>query len=83
VYMLTGRTNNETSLTRMAGFLPFGKCAFLDEEDLCILHDKGLKPEQGRESCCETDDAKDNLHYAKVWDTEKGKQVLEKFRKML
>lgn len=28
-----------------------GECPFL-EDNLCILHDKGLKPSEGRKACC-------------------------------
>jgi len=53
------------------------------KDDKCMLHDAGLKPEQGRESCCKDDKAKKNLHYANLWATPKGYAVIEKFKKIV
>lgn len=82
VYMLTGGTSND--INYVASLWPTGTCKFL-ENDLCTLHDLGLKPEQGREACCKDSEnlAKNNLHYANLWATEKGKQVIEKFKAII
>ena len=80
VEMLSGGTPNDNNYK--ASWNPSGKCNLLDENNLCVLHNLNLKPEQGRESCCkkEIDEAKDNLYYAKLWSTEKGKEVINKFK---
>lgn len=78
VYFLTGGTEQDTNFR--SSFLPTGKCKFLTEDNLCELHNLGLKPEQGRESCCKGDSAKENLHYAELWDTPEGKEVLQLFK---
>jgi hypothetical protein len=35
-----------------APFTPIGKCTFLTRDDLCELHDLGLKPLEGRLAIC-------------------------------
>lgn len=73
-----------------APFWPEGRCAFL-KDGLCSLHDKGLKPLEGRTADCkhnglsrEEYNLKHGLvreHIVTQWQTEKGKEVLERFRK--
>ena len=79
VEMLSGGTNNDNNY--YAAWVPRGTCKFLTEDEKCELHDLGLKPEQGRETCCKGDDSKGNLHYANLWATEEGLAVIEKFKK--
>jgi len=67
-----------------ANFSPTGKCKLLTDDDLCSLHDLGLKPDQGQKSCCNDDKneaANSNLPYVNLWTTDKGKEVIEKFKK--
>lgn len=61
------------------------KCVMLDRTNECLLHDMDLKPEQGRESCCKEDKsvAKDNIYYSQLWDTDKGKSVVEKWKQLV
>lgn len=81
VEFLAGGTPNDKNYR--APFWPTGRCNLLTEDDLCSLHDLGLKPEQGRKACCKNprSDEDGNLTYVKLWATEKGKQVIEKFKK--
>lgn len=68
-----------------APFIPIGKCALLTEDNLCSLHELGLKPEQGRDSCCNKENclAKNNEYYAKLWNTDYGKSVVEKWKQLV
>lgn len=81
VQMLSGGTANDKGY--YSSFMPTGKCNFLTKDEKCELHNLGLKPEQGKESCCESNKhkAKGNLHYANLWATEEGLAVIEKFKK--
>jgi len=81
VEFLSGGTDADKNYR--APFLPIGTCKLLTKDDKCMLHDAGLKPEQGRESCCKDDKAKKNLHYANLWATSKGYAVIEKFKKIV
>ena len=83
VPMLSGGTDKD--LNFRTDFIPRGRCKLLTEDNKCSLHDLGLKPEQGRLSCCKDDIdlAEDNLYYAQLWDTDKGRQVIEKFKNTL
>lgn len=64
---------------------PKGKCVMLSSDNECLLHDMGLKPEQGRQACCKIDNdlVKDNLYYSKLWDTEKGKEVVSRWKSLV
>jgi hypothetical protein len=67
-------------------WLPSGRCNLLDENDLCILHSIDLKPEQGRKACCkeEFNEAADsNLPYVNLWATDKGREVVDRFKKLV
>jgi len=79
VLMLSGGTPHDKDYYSV--WLPTGTCRLLTEDNKCMLHDLGLKPEQGRESCCKNDNSHKNLHYANLWATEEGKAVIEKFKK--
>lgn len=62
-----------------APFWPQGACAFLDEENHCILHDPGLKPLEGR--LAHHDDSKPsqrqvNRDIVKEWDSDGGRQLV-------
>jgi hypothetical protein len=81
VEMLSGGTDRDTNYR--APWMPSGTCKLLTEDDKCMLHDAGLKPHQGANSCCkeEQSTAEDNLYYANLWATPKGLEVIEKFKK--
>lgn len=81
VQMLSGGTDDDRDY--YAPWLPIGSCKLLTEDDKCMLHDAGLKPHQGANACCnsELNTAEDNLYYANLWATPKGKEVIEKFKK--
>ena len=65
-----------------APFWPEGKCSMLDKNDLCILHDKGLKPIEGKlASCKNTDNFIDHENFAKHWDTIRGQYLIENWCK--
>jgi hypothetical protein len=82
VEMLTGGTSHDKENYR-APFMPTGTCKFLTEDEKCELHSLNLKPEQGRDSCCKGDSAKENLEYAHLWATPKGIEVIQKFKNKL
>ena len=53
-------------------------CTFQTADGLCELHDKKLKPVEGRAACC-TDGV--NLHeaIAKLWDNKKAQALVKKW----
>lgn len=65
-----------------APFFPTGKCAFLNNDNLCILHDKKLKPIEGRITY-HVKQLKDNFHeeLIKEWDTEEGRKLVDDWKK--
>lgn len=81
VEMLTGGTSDDRNFKAPWWLIPGFACNFL-ENDLCTLHDIGLKPEQGRDSCCDKSQcqSKGNLHYAHLWATDEGKRIVQKFK---
>jgi hypothetical protein len=81
VEMLSGGTDNDNNY--YAPWMPSGTCKLLTEDNKCMLHDSGLKPSQGANACCnsELNTAEDNLYYANLWATPKGKEVIEKFKR--
>lgn len=52
-------------------FIPEGRCVFLDEKDLCMLHDLGLKPYEGRKSMHDDGRGSDrHKNIARSWDND-------------
>ena len=80
VLMLSGGTNSDINFN--APFWPTGTCKLL-ENDLCSLHSLGLKPHQGAKACCDDskNEAEENIYYAHLWNTDKGREVIKKFKK--
>lgn len=69
---------------KVANMDPLGKCAMLTEDNLCELHSKGLKPVEGRDSCCKVDPDRDSHKgIALLWDTDYGKSVVEKWKQLV
>jgi hypothetical protein len=83
VEFLSGGTSYDKNYR--ANFTPSGRCNLLTEDNLCTLHELGLKPEQGRKACCNDDinEAEKNLYYVNLWATDKGREVLDKFKKIV
>ena len=63
---------------------PRGRCTFLNEADLCILHDKGLKPTEG---CLSHHDMPNEAVYelhrktAMAWDNEEARALVKKWER--
>jgi len=61
-------------------------CVFLTGDDLCGLHDRGLKPMEGRKSCCKNGTGGEGmaLHNAvdRTWDSEEGRAVVARWREL-
>jgi hypothetical protein len=58
-------------------------CTLLTEEDLCPLHDQGLKPIEGRLTMgCEKDTTKGSLHeaVAMTWDNPKAQTMVREWQ---
>jgi hypothetical protein len=55
---------------------PTGVCTFL-KNDLCELHDLGIKPGEGLEVSCQVDPEDSSIHqkYAKSWDNKKAQEL--------
>ena len=68
---------------RHAPYTPKGKCTFLDSNNLCKLHDLGLKPLEGKVSGCKK--SYPNLHHdvAMLWDSNEGRKVVELWKTRL
>lgn len=66
-----------------APFWPAGRCTFLSADDLCELHELGLKPREGREAFCkEKGGSPPNLHHdvAMTWDSDTGRTVAQTWK---
>ena len=60
-----------------APFWPIGQCTFLDDKNLCRLHDSGLKPTEGKAAICD-DSMPANIHFevAMTWNTEEARLLI-------
>ena len=67
---------------RFTPFWPIGQCTFQDENGMCELHDKGLKPLEGRESLCH-DRTPENLRdkIVAIWDSSEAQKLVEEWEK--
>lgn len=65
---------------QQAPFIPIGGCTFKDKEGLCMLHDKGLKPIEGR--LPDHNSKIPNLHHevARLWDNDEGRKLVKEWR---
>ena len=78
VYVLTpaivGRESGE------APAHPSGRCTFLNQENLCDLHDLDLKPTEGRIALCH-DRTPPDLHeqIGQTWDADEGRSVIDRW----
>ena len=66
---------------RNAPFMPIGECTFFNKEGHCDLHDKKLKPIEGRIANCKSQ-TKGELHEAVafLWLSPKGRAVIERWK---
>lgn len=57
---------------------PSGPCTFLDENNLCRLHDLDLKPTEGRLALCHNR-TPDGLHeqIGQTWNTDEGRALID------
>jgi hypothetical protein len=51
-------------------------CTFQDKRGLCILHDRDLKPSEGRSATCAGPGALCRDEIANEWETAKGKELV-------
>jgi hypothetical protein len=59
-----------------------GGCTFHDEETKnCTLHDTGLKPLEGRKTCCKVKLPNIHKDVAMSWNTDEGRSVVEEWKK--
>jgi hypothetical protein len=58
---------------------PVGRCVFLSDNDLCILHNNG-KPLEGREAIHNYVNRELHGDIAKMWDTPQGRKVVRQWR---
>jgi hypothetical protein len=78
VYVLTpaiaGRESGESPAH------PAGRCTFLNENNLCQLHDLDLKPTEGRIALCH-DRSPTDLHerMGQTWDGDDGRSVIDRW----
>jgi hypothetical protein len=54
-------------------------CSFLDDKGLCTLHEKGLKPLEGRLASHDLPDFGLRVWVCSKWDSEKGKEIIQQF----
>jgi len=66
-----------------APYTPFGRCAFLTDDNLCEIHN--LKPSEGKFSDCSNSDKFDwkefRYQLAIEWQSKEGKNVLTDWKK--
>ncbi len=70
---LVGYENQE------APFFPTGRCTFLTAKGRCELHQRGLKPREGREAWCKKHGGTpDGLHeeVARTWENEAAQNIV-------
>lgn len=72
---------------KTANLNPLGKCALLTLDNKCSLHNLGLKPEEGRTSCCklsEEDYKHEKTHeqFASLWNTDYGRTIISKWKQL-
>lgn len=76
---------------RQTPYTKSGTCSFL-KNDLCSLHDKGLKPSQGRFACCSVErvyrtednkkrDIDERIPILHTWNTQEGQDLIERWKK--
>jgi hypothetical protein len=60
--------------------IPTGRCTFLTDKNLCLLHDLKLKPMEGR-LALHGGKTPENLHedIAKMWDSALGRKVVQRW----
>lgn len=68
---------------RSAPWWPTGKCSLQDDDGLCELHDKDLKPIEGRLCSCDESVDVGKLHedIAMMWDTEEARKIVDCWRR--
>lgn len=61
--------------------IPMGQCAFLDKNNRCELHDKGLKPTEGR-VVIHDQGYDDELHclFPRTWKTKAGMSLIKRWK---
>ncbi|MBE2198685.1 MAG: hypothetical protein IAE79_08755 [Anaerolinea sp.] len=59
---------------------PAGPCTFLDANNLCHLHDSGLKPTEGKLALCQNNTPA-GLHedVGRTWDSETGRALIDRW----
>ena len=67
---------------RTAPFWPTGRCTFL-KDGLCELHDKGLKPLEGRVASCKDESSSTlvRLHIVRTWNTDLGRSIVNNWKR--
>lgn len=66
-----------------APYWPWGRCNLLTKDGLCSLHDKGLKPLEGRAASCKTNKPKLHGFVAMTWNCDLGRAVVAKWKTMM
>lgn len=59
--------------------IPLMRCVFHSPEDLCLLHDRGLKPTEGK--LADHDDHSTDLrkHICSQWNNEEAQNIIRKY----
>jgi len=55
-------------------------CNFQSADGLCQLHDIGLKPFEGRRTCCKVPAKEIHQAVAWSWDTEEGREIVKQWK---
>ncbi len=69
----------------IAPFMPVGRCTFLTDNELCELHDPGLKPIEGRIASCkfELDSKKEHWKVVATWNNKNSQDFVDKWRRRI
>lgn len=63
-----------------APWWPHGRCTMLDSNDLCTLHNAGLKPVEGRTANHTDSSLPVHKAVAVLWNTARGREVAARWR---
>lgn len=88
IYLTPAKIGKESKTT---GIAEAGTCTFLID-DKCSLHDKGLKPIQGKMACCKIErvfidqdgdeqELEERISILHLWNTQRGRDLIEKWKK--
>lgn len=65
---------------RKRGYFDFTRCVFQNDNLLCDLHDKGLKPKEGREALCTISNVGLRKSIADTWKSKEAQNLITSWK---